>query len=156
MKKLLGAVFLMAIFITMVAFTSSKPEPYHTIEGTWELQSFYQFDGEHITDTLPTSEGYRQVKMYYNGKVMWSRTTKKYVKDADGNNVKGRFGYGTYKLMDTFLIENIEYGDIGMMTNLDTLRTFKFELWLEDDKYSQITIDEEGNRTFSENYIRID
>ncbi|MRX66183.1 hypothetical protein [Maribacter luteus] len=156
MKKLLGAAFMMAIFVTIVAFTSSKPDTYHSIEGTWELENFYNFDGENITDTLPTTEGYRQVKMYYNGKVMWSRTTQKFIKDADGNDVKGRFGYGTYKITMNGLEENIEYGDIGMMTELDTLRNFKFELWLDDDRYSQITLDEEGNRTFSENYRRID
>ncbi|MBD1261060.1 hypothetical protein HZY62_10710 [Maribacter polysiphoniae] len=156
MKKSIYLVLLLSVFVTIVAFTSDKPETYHSIEGTWELENFYNFDGGNITDTLPTSEGYRQVKMYYNGKVMWSRTTQKYIKDADGNNVKGRFGYGTYKITMNELIENIEYGDIGMMTELDTLRNFKFELWLGEDRYSQITLDEEGNRTFSENYKRID
>lgn len=155
MKKILGLVFVLTLLVSIVAFTSSKPDTWHSIEGTWELQSFYNFDGQKI-DTVPIDIGYRQVKMYYNGKVMWSRTTAKDTKDADGNNVIGRFGYGTYNITDTELIENIEYGDEGMMSDLDTLRTFVFELWLEDDRYSQITLDEEGNRTFSENYLRID
>lgn len=155
MKRLLGSVILTAVLLTIVAFTGSNTDTYHTIEGTWELQSFYNFDGQNIVDTLATDEGYRQVKMFYNGKVMWSRTTAEDTKDADGNDVVGKFGYGTYKITDTELIEIIEYGDKGMLTGEDSLRTFVFELWLEDDKYSQIRTDGEGNRIFSENYIRI-
>ena len=156
MKRLLISVMITAVLLTIVAFTSTKADTYHTIEGTWELQSFYNFDGQNIVDTLSTDVGYRQVKMYYNGKVMWSRTTAEDTKDADGNDVVGKFGYGTYKLTDTELIEVIEYGDEGMLTGKDSVRTFVFELWLEDDKYSQINTDGEGNRIFSENYIRID
>ncbi len=155
MKKLLGLVFLMLILISAIGITSSKPDTMHTIEGTWELQSFYNFDGQNIVDTLLTDEHYRQVKMYYDGKIMWSRSTSEDTKDADGNDVVGMFGYGTYKLTDNELIEVIEYGDKGMLNTQDAFRTFTFELWLEDDKYSQINRDEEGNRLFSENYIRI-
>ena len=156
MKKIIGLVFLTALLVTIVAFTSSKPDAYHSIEGTWELQSFYNFDGQNIVDTLATDVGYRQVKMYYNGKIMWSRTTAEDTKDADGNDVVGKFGYGTYKITNNELIEVIEYGDKGMLTGADSLRTFVFELWLEDDKYSQIRTDGDGNRIFSENYKRID
>lgn len=156
MKKLLGLVFLMLILISAIEISSSKPDTMHTIEGTWELQSFYNFDGQDIVDTLPTDVGYRQVKMYYNGNIMWSRTTAEDTKDADGNDVVGKFGYGTYRITDTELIEVIEYGDEGMLTGEDSVRTFVFELWLEDNKYSQIKTDGEGNRIFSENYKRID
>jgi len=156
MKKLLGLVFLMLILISAIGITSSKPDTMHTIEGTWELQSFYNFDGQNIVDTLLTDEHYRQVKMYYDGKIMWSRSTTEDTKDADGNNVVGLFGFGTYKITDTELIEVIEYGDTGMLKDEDAFRTFTFELWLQDGKYSQINRDEEGNRLFSENYVRID
>jgi len=156
MKKILGLVLLMVILITTTAITSLKPNTMHTIEGTWELQSFYNYDGENVIDTVPLAEGYRQVKMYYNGKVMWSRTTSSDTKDADGNDVVGRFGFGTYKITDTELIETIEYGDKGMMRDLETLRNFIFELKLADDTFSQISTDADGNRTFSENYKKID
>jgi hypothetical protein len=147
MKKLLGLVFLMFIFIAATAVTSEKPDTMHSIEGTWELQSFYFYENDEITDTVPTAEGYRQVKMYYNGKIMWSRTTV---------DSLGRFGFGKYRISDKQLIEKIEYGDIEMMRALDTLTEFTFELQLTDENYSQISWDEEGNRTFSENYKRID
>ncbi|UCD60871.1 MAG: hypothetical protein JSV59_13575 [Flavobacteriaceae bacterium] len=156
MKKLLGLVLVMALLISAAALISLKPNTMHTIEGTWELQSFYNYDGDNIIDTVPLAEGYRQVKMYYNGKVMWSRTTSSDTKDADGNDVVGRFGYGTYKITEDELIETIEYGDKGMMRDLETLRNFTFELVLKNDTYSQISTNAEGERTFSENYKRID
>ena len=59
-------------------------------------------------------------------------------------------------ITDKELIETIEYGDYGMMRALDTLRNFTFELDLKDNNFIQITQDAEGNRTFPENYKRID
>ncbi len=146
MKKILGYLLLTVTFVTTTAVSTSSPEAMHSIEGTWELQSFYNYDGENIMDTTQLVEGYRQVKMYYNGNVMWSRT--------DPNDTIGRFGYGTYEITQDELIEVIEYGDHYMMQALDTIRQFRFELIIKDDTYSQITIDDEGNRTFSENYKR--
>lgn len=148
MKKILGLVLLMVVLTISTATISSKPSTMHTMEGTWELQNFYSYDGEDIIDTVPIQNGYRQVKMYYNGRVMWSRT--------DPNDTIGRFGFGSYRITDTELIETIEYGDYGMMQALDTLRNFTFELMLKDDNYSQISLDSDGGRTFSENYKRID
>ena len=148
MKKILGYLLLTVTFVTTMAVNTSSPEAMHSIEGTWELQSFYNYDGENIMDTTQLVEGYRQVKMYYNGNVMWSRT--------DPNDTIGRFGYGTYEITQDELIEVIEYGDHYMMQALDTIRQFTFELVIEGDTYRQITIDDEGNRTFSENYKRSD
>lgn len=147
MKKLLLLVFLMLILISAATISTSKPDAMHTMEGTWELQTFYNYDGDKV-DTVSLVDGYRQVKMYYNGSVMWSRT--------DPNDTVGRFGYGRYHITDRDLVEDIEYGDYSMMRALQTLRNFRFELVLTDSTYSQITLDEDGNRTFSENYIRID
>ncbi len=148
MKKLLGLALLMLVLISATVISSSKSETMHTMEGTWELQNFYLFDGKDITDTVPLQDGYRQVKMYYNDKIMWSRTNPK--------DTIGRFGFGSFRITDTELIETIEYGDYQMMQALDTIRNFTFELRLTDRSYSQITVDEEGYRTFSENYKRID
>lgn len=148
MKKLIYVGFLTGVLITAAILSSSKPENYHSIEGTWELVSFHNYDdGTNISSTEPKAEGYRQVKMFYNGKVMWSR----YVP----NEPKGRFGYGSYYITEDELHETIIYGDDEMMKALDTLTEFIFELDLENDRYSQINLDEEGNRTFSENYKRL-
>lgn len=148
MKKLIGLVLLMLILISAASTNLTKKNPMHTIQGTWELQSFYNYDGQKIIDTVPTTDGYRQVKMYYNGKIMWTR----YVPV----DKIGRFGYGSYRITNTELIETIEYGDNEMMAAMDTMRIFTFELQLGDDEFSQISLDEDGNRTFSENYKRID
>ncbi|MEX0313064.1 MAG: hypothetical protein AB3N18_02725 [Allomuricauda sp.] len=149
MKKLFGLVLLMFILISATKLTSPKLETMHSIEGTWELQSFYNYDdGVNISDTIPTADGYRQVKMYYNGKVMWSRYAPK--------DSLEWFGYGTYRITNDSLIETLEYASAPMMRAMDTLRVFNFELKLTDETYSQISFDEEGNRTFSENYKRID
>ena len=147
MKKFLKIISVPLLLIFAAVITSSKPNSMHTIQGTWELDSFYFYEGDNI-DTVDKADGYRQVKMYYDGRVMWSR----YVPQDS----IGRFGYGSYKITDKELIETIEYGDAGMMSALDTMRVFTFELVLGDNSYSQINRDENGNRTFSENYTRID
>lgn len=149
MKKILGLLFLLLMLVSATELTSDPPDTFHSIQGTWELVSFYNYDdGVNISDTVPKQAGYRQVKMYYNGKVMWSR----YVP----NEPNGRFGYGSYFITEDELHETIIYGDDEMMKALDTLTEFVFELELSEDTYSQINLDEEGKRTFSENYKRID
>ncbi len=149
MKKIIGLFLLIFFLVAATNLKTKDTDSFHSIQGTWELVSFYNYDdGVNITDTVPKTDGYRQVKMYYNGKVMWSR----YVP----NEPNGRFGYGSYYITDDELHETIIYGDAQMMKALDTLTEFVFELDLQADTYSQISLDEEGNRTFSENYKRID
>nr|WP_321412057.1 hypothetical protein [uncultured Allomuricauda sp.] len=147
MKKSVLLFTLIAVFLIAESFTAHEPTN-PSIEGTWELQSFYNFDGENVIDTIQKSDGYRQVKMYSKEKIMWTR----YVPDEPN----GRFGYGSYRVTDNSLVEVIEYGDDDMMKALDTMRNFTFELILKEDTFSQITVDSDGNRTFSENYKRID
>ena len=147
MNTLYGFLLLSALVLSTAGVRPTDQAPMHSIEGTWELQTFYNYDGENIQDTVNLLPGYRQVKMYYNGRVMWSRT--------DPNDTIGRFGYGSYRITQDELIEVIEYGDHYMMEALDTIRQFSFELRLDGDTYSQITLDEDGQRTFSENYKRV-
>ena len=147
MKKSVLLFTLIFVFLIVGSFKNHEPNN-PTIEGTWELESFYNYDGENIIDTIKKSDGYRQVKMYSKEKIMWTR----YVPD----DPHGRFGYGSYRVTDNSLVEVIEYGDDDMMKALDTMRNFTFELILNEDSFSQITVDADGNRTFSENYKRID
>ncbi|NJB37713.1 MULTISPECIES: hypothetical protein [Flavobacteriaceae] len=145
---------LLAFILLFVGASATQPTPDQpvsekSIQGTWELESFYNYDdGINVTDTIIKANGYRQIKMYFNGYIMWSRFVPE--------EPNGRFGYGTYKITDNKLIETIEYGDAQMMKSLDTMRVFTFELKLKDKVYSQINLDEEGQRTFSENYRKID
>ena len=148
MKKLLALVCLMFILVSATNTNRSDATAMHSLEGTWELQSFYNYDEQKIRDTVSTSDGYRQIKMYYNGKIMWTR----YVPE---NSVEW-FGYGSYKITENRLVETLEYGSASMLSAADTLRVFTFELLLDGDYYSQITLDENGDRTSSENYKRLD
>lgn len=138
---------LLAVFL-LLGFTRSTDDPTKTtIEGTWELTSFYSYDNNNVIDTIPTTDGYRQIKIYHKGKVMWTRYVPK-------DSVEW-FGYGSYETKDGKLIETLEYGSASMMKIIDTMRVFTFQLDLKDKKYSQITLDENGNATFSENYKRL-
>lgn len=119
----------------------------YTLDGTWELIDQYTYDGMEVTDTILNTDGYRQIKMYYNGKVMWTRFVPK-------DSVEW-FGYGSFYTKDSTLTETLEYGSASMMRIIDTMRVFTFELHLEKDFYKQITVDEEGSRIFSENYKRV-
>ena len=63
MKKSVLLFSLVFIFLTAGSFKEYDTKN-PTIEGTWELQSFYNYDGENVIDTIKKSDGYRQVKMY--------------------------------------------------------------------------------------------
>jgi len=148
MKKLLGLVFLMLLLMSATNFTSTQPQTNTSLEGTWELVNRFNYDGLNVSDTIFNDNGYRQVKIYSKGKVMWTR----YSPDDPAE----WFGYGKYTNTENALEEQLEYASESMMKVIDTVQVFKFELHLEKNNYSQITLDEQGNRTFSENYVRID
>ncbi len=148
MKKTLTLVFLMLLLVFATALTSSKPQIANSLEGTWELTNRYNWEDSNVTDTLPNTNGYRQIKIYSKGKVMWTR----YSPDDPAE----WFGYGKYQVKDNRLEEQLEYGSAAMMKVIDTVQVFKFDLEVDKNSYSQITVDNDGNRTFSENYRRID
>lgn len=149
MKKLLGLVFLMLILVSATELTSSKLQTNeNSLEGTWELVNRYNYDQGNVTDTLLNVNGYRQIKIYSKGKVMWTRHSP-----DDPNEW---FGYGSYKNTEDSLEERLEFGSATMMAIQDTVQVFEFELHLYKDSYSQITLDDSGSPTSSENYKRID
>jgi hypothetical protein len=149
MKKIaLITCCLTVAIIFIAAAKKDAPENTYTIEGVWELKHQYIFENNEILDTLYNLDGYRQVKMYSKGKVMWSRFNP-----TDTNEW---FGYGTYHVVDGFLEERLEYASNSMMQIIDTVQVFKFELEMDENNYSQISMDEKGNRYNSENYKRIE
>jgi len=149
MKKLLGLVFLMLILVSSTGLTSSKQQTTaNSLEGTWELMNRFNYDQGNVTDTLLNTNGYRQIKIYSKGKVMWTRHSP-----DDPNEW---FGYGSYSNTEDSLEERLEYGSATMMGIQDTIQIHTFELHLYKDSYSQISLDENGSPTFSENYKRID
>lgn len=148
MKKIRTFVSLMLFLVIATALTSSTPQTANSLEGTWELINRYNWEDGNVTDTLPNTNGYRQIKIYSKGKVMWTRFSP-----DDPNEW---FGYGSYTNTKDQLEERLEYGSKMMMGIQDTIKVFKFELQLDKESYSQISLDGNGKRTFSENYKRID
>ncbi|MFD2916037.1 hypothetical protein [Psychroserpens luteus] len=126
----------------------SNPETINSLEGAWELVGYYNYKDNKVIDSFKTSEGYRQVKMYTHNKVMWS----KYV-PSDSSEW---FGYGKYSIKESELIEELEYGSEMMSRIIQEKKEFKHELIINEDFFSQIEIDEDGNRIYAENYKRIE
>lgn len=150
MKKLLTMAFSIFVLVVTTSMISSKQQTttIPSLEGTWELINRYSYDDNQISDTLQNVNGYRQIKIFSKGKVMWTR----YSPDDPAE----WFGYGSYSNTEDRLKEQLEFGSATMMGIRDTVQVFEFDLILDEDTYSQITTDSEGNRSFSENYRRID
>jgi hypothetical protein len=149
MRKPLTMAFSIFLLIVTTSMISSKQQTTtSSLEGTWELINRYNYDDNQVSDTLPNVNGYRQIKIFSKGKVMWTRHSP--------DDPAEWFGYGSYSNTENKLKEQLEFGSATMMGIRDTVQVFEFELLLDEDNYSQITIDGEGNRSFSENYRRID
>ncbi len=130
------------------ANSTTDPSDSKTLEGAWELVSFYNYIDNKVVDSFDTQEGYRQVKLYTATKVMWS-------KDVPSDTTEW-FGYGTYSADDRRLTEILDYGSEMMSKIIQERKEFVYELDLKNNSFSQIEIDEYGNRIYSENYIRIE
>ncbi|AIZ42018.1 hypothetical protein [Cellulophaga baltica] len=148
MKKLIGLIFLMLFLVSSTNVTPLKSLKNPSLEGTWELVNRFNYDGMNVTDTLSNINGYRQVKIYSKGKVMWTRYSP--------DDPSEWFGYGSYSNSENNLEEQLEFGSEMMMKIQDTVQVFKFELQLDKDSFKQITVDDEGSKISSENYKRID
>ena len=61
-----------------------------------------------------------------------------------------------YKIEGNTLTEILDYGSKVMNQVIHEKTEFKYELLLEKDKFTQIELHENGDRIYSENYIRIE
>ena len=120
------------------------------IKGVWELVSFYNYDEDgNVTDTLKASETNKQVKIYTESRIMWSR--------FNISDTIDWFGYGSYVTTDSSLTETLEYGSKSMNRVIqEEQNVFDFKLEISEDSYSQITLDDDGLPFFAENYKRIE
>ena len=152
MKNILFSLLIVFTFIscnnTPKNVDTTTKEDKLSLEGTWEMMGYYNYKDNEVTDSFNTNAGYRQVKMYTPTKVMWS---KKVPTDSTE-----WFGYGNYKFNDTSLTEVLEYGSNMMNLVISERMEFNYELLIEENKFTQIELDEEGNRIYSENYVRIE
>ncbi|TXE10544.1 hypothetical protein ES711_01160 [Gelidibacter salicanalis] len=118
------------------------------LNGTWEMVGYYNYVDNKIADSFQTNNGFRQVKMYTDHKVMWSKNVPQ--------DSTEWFGYGDYNHNNNELNETLEYGSEMMKKIIEERKEFTYELHLEKDKFSQIEVDDLGNRIYSENYKRIE
>jgi hypothetical protein len=127
--------------------TDVEVEAIANLDGVWELISFYNYRNNVIVDTVYANPENPQIKIFLDNKVMWSR-----------KEPKGKleyFGYGSYEVTDSTLVETLEFGSKEMLRVIDSSRIFSFELLKGNGTFSQIDIGPEGDRIFSENYTRI-
>jgi|SRR5690606_13214439 len=146
MKKIIYPVVIVFGLILLSAIPNNNSQK-SSIQGVWELVDRYTYDGNHVIDTIENTNGYRQIKMYSSDKVMWTRFVPL-------DSVEW-FGFGSYHTEDSALVETLEYGSNSMMKIIDTMRKFQFKLVIDKNTYSQITLDNDGNPMFSENYKRM-
>jgi hypothetical protein len=118
------------------------------LKGTWELTGFYNYKDNMVVDSFKTSSNSRQLKMYTDTKVMWCKH-----RPADSSEW---FGYGTYSYKNDTLVEILDFGSMVMEEVIAEKKEFKFELQLQPNHFQQIELDEDGNRIYSENYVRVE
>lgn len=118
------------------------------LTGTWELIGFYNYKDNVVVDSFETNPEFRQLKMYTNTKVMWCKHIP-----ADSSEW---FGYGTYNFDGERLTEVLDFGSKIMDEVISEKKQFNFELQLQQNHFQQIELDDDGNRIYSENYIRVE
>ena len=124
------------------------PSKENDLTGTWELVGFYNYKDNVVVDSFSNNTISRQVKMYSDNKVMWCKLLK-----TDSIEF---FGYGSYKLDDGRLTEMLEFGSAFMNEVIKEKQEFTFQLDLQPNRFEQIELDEDGNKIYSENYVRVE
>ncbi|WP_179346171.1 hypothetical protein [Winogradskyella ursingii] len=119
-----------------------------SLEGAWELVGFYNYANNVVVDSFSNNTIARQVKMYTDDKVMWCKLLK-----TDSIEF---FGYGSYRHDESSLTEILEFGSAFMNEVIAEQQEFNFELSISPNRFEQIELDDDGNRIYSENYVRIE
>lgn len=119
-----------------------------SLNGTWELKGFYNYRDNVVVESFSNNTISRQVKMYSDSKVMWCKLLK-----TDSIEF---FGYGSHSYDDGSLTEVLDFGSAFMNEVIKEQQEFKFQLKLQPDSFQQIELDEDGNRIYSKNYVRVE
>jgi hypothetical protein len=119
-----------------------------SLRGTWELKGFYNYQNNIIVDSFSNNTISRQIKMFSDTKVMWCK-----LRPADSTEF---FGYGSYSYDNGVLAEVLEFGSSFMNDVIEEQKEFNFQLQIHPDRFEQIELDEDGDRIYSENYVRIE
>ncbi|RAJ16807.1 hypothetical protein [Olleya aquimaris] len=128
--------------------TEDKITKSYPLEGAWELVSFYNYVDDKVKDSSFTDPNQRQIKLYTKEKFMWSKK-----RPADSTEW---FAYGNYKVENNMLIEHVEYGSLTMDNIMKQRSSFDYELIIFEKSFSQVELDENGSRIYSENYKRLE
>lgn len=119
----------------------------HSLEGTWEIINYLNYNPDGTVDTIKSSSTTKQIKMYSHSKIMWTRLRS--------NDSIEWFGYGDYRVENDSLIETLEYGSRSMNVTKNNNRHI-FKVIIDDYSFTQIRMDHEGNPIFAESYKRIE
>ena len=119
-----------------------------SLNGSWELKGFYNYQNNIIVDSFSNNTISRQIKMFSDTKVMWCK-----LRPADSTEF---FGYGSYSYDNGVLTEVLEFGSSFMNDVIEEQKEFNFQLQIHPDRFEQIELDEDGDRIYSENYVRIE
>jgi hypothetical protein len=128
--------------------TTTSPEEELSLKGSWELKGFYNYQDNKVVDSFSNNTISRQIKMFSDTKVMWCK-----LRPIDSTEF---FGYGTYTYEDGKLTEILDFGSYFMNEVIAEQKEFNFQLEIYSDRFEQIELDEDGNKIYSENYIRIE
>ncbi|MFV9550221.1 hypothetical protein [Algibacter sp. PT7-4] len=131
-----------------INLTQKTEQNTNTLKGAWKLVSFINYGEDGVADTILSSSTNKQIKMYSNTKVMWSRTR---ISDSID-----WFGYGNYTVENGILTEVLDFGSKSMNEVIKEKTAFIFNVTIEENKFSQTEIDSLGHPIFSENYIRLE
>lgn len=132
----------------LIEDVEKNSESKNLLKGTWELTGFYNYKDNVVVDSFSNNTISRQIKMYSDSKVMWCKLLK-----TDSIEF---FGYGSYNYNDGNLTEVLDFGSAFMNEVIKEQQEFKFQLKLFPNRFEQIELDEDGNKIYSENYIRVE
>lgn len=119
-----------------------------SLQGAWELVSYYNYRENGEIDTISSSKDNHQIKIYSDSKVMWGRERSSDTLDW--------FGYGNYSIKNDSLIEVLDFGSKAMNNIIKNNREFVFKIVIGEDTFSQIQMDSLGTLIYAENYVRLE
>lgn len=127
--------------------TEAESTPEYTLEGAWEIDSYINYRGDGNIDTIHSSNERKQMKMFSKTKVMWSK-----LRAWDSLDW---FGVGNYTYKDGILIEVLEYGSRPMRKRVASGIPFDFDIIIDENSFTQIEKNSEGEPVYAETYHRV-
>ncbi len=129
------------------ANTQQQTSDLPSLKGAWELVSFLNYSTNGTADTIKTSNTFKQMKMFSESKIMWSRLRT--------DDSLDWFGVGDYTFKNGVLTENLEYGSKAMFKRIKANKIFDFEIVFNKNSFTQIEKDSLGHPIYAETYQRV-